>query len=343
MDFFSNNQTIFERICFLNYKIIFCTKMINISHPVRFFFVFFLVFSTSIISGKERKTHQIDFAADTSNLRNDMQTIINFGYRNYKNPRALDKTADFIKDKFSALSDSVSEQRYEVNNQTYRNIICSINTDKTERIIVGAHYDVYDEQDGADDNASAIVGLIRLAQLLKEENLNYRIDFVAYTLEEPPFFRTEEMGSHVHAAYLKERNIPVKGMICLESIGYFSDEKKSQTYSFPLHKLTLGTVGNFILVVSRKEDGQFGREMTSRMKNAGLISTKSVQGLMRLKGVDLSDHRNYWKFGFPAVMITNTAYYRNKNYHQKSDQIGTIDFKRLAAVVHQLNMTISEL
>lgn len=285
----------------------------------------------------------VDFAVDTAFLRSDMQRIIDYGYRNYKNPDVLDSVAFFIKNKFVALTDSVSEQVYSVNGQNYRNIIGSLNTDKTERLIIGAHYDVYGEQDGADDNASAVVGLIQLAQLLKNVELDFRIDFVAYSLEEPPFFRTENMGSHVHASYLKTNNIPVKGMICLESIGYFSDEKGSQTYSTPFHKLTMGTAGNYILVVSRKEDGKFGRAMTKGMKDAGLISTKSIKGLKRLIGVDLSDHRNYWKFGYPAVMITNTAYYRNKNYHRKSDTIETIDFKRLSAVIHQLTLVIQEL
>lgn len=302
--------------------------------------ILFLSFNFSIFAQVGSEKNEIDFVADTALLRSDMQRIIDYGYRNYKNPEVLDSVAYFIKNKFKTLTDSVTEQVYNVNGKDYRNIIGSFNSDKTERLIIGAHYDVYDEQDGADDNASAVVGLIRLAQLLKDEKLDYRIDFVAYTLEEPPFFRTENMGSFVHASYLKENNIPVKGMICLESIGYFSDEKGTQTYSTPFHKLTMGTAGNYILVVSRKEDGEFGKKMTNKMKDAGLISTKSIKGLKRLKGVDLSDHRNYWKFGYPAVMITNTAYYRNKNYHRKSDTIETIDFKRLSAVIHQLNMVI---
>ena len=315
----------------------------NIKNPQKRLSVLLLILSFSFSLSTQIDKSVVDYAADTTLLKSNMQSIIDFGYRNYKNPDVLDKTAYFIKEKFSALTDSVSEQSYTVNNHTYRNIICSFNTDKTERIIIGAHYDVYGDQDGADDNASAVVGLIRLAQLLKNKALDYQIDFVAYTLEEPPFFRTENMGSHVHATYLKENNIPVKGMICLESIGYFSNEKGSQTYSFPLHKLTMGTTGNYILVVSRKEDGEFGKSITKGMKNAGLITTKSVKGLKRLKGVDLSDHRNYWKYGFPAVMITNTAYYRNKNYHRKLDTIDTIDFKRLSAVIHQLNLVIREL
>ena len=305
--------------------------------------ILFLLLDFSISAQVGSEKHGVDFVADTAILRSDMQRIMDYGYRNYKNPDVLDSVAYFIKNKFKTLTDSVTEQVYNVNGKDYRNIIASFNANKNERLIIGAHYDVYGDQDGADDNGSAVVGLIWLAQLLKDEKLDFRIDFVAYTLEEPPFFRTENMGSHVHASGLKENNVPVKGMICLESIGYFSDEKGSQTYSTPLHKLTMGTAGNYILVVSRKEDGEFGKAMTNKMKDAGLISTKSVKGLKRLKGVDLSDHRNYWKYGYPAVMITNTAYYRNKNYHRKSDTIETIDFRRLSAVIHQLNMVVREL
>lgn len=305
--------------------------------------ILFLLLDFSISAQVGSEKHGVDFVADTAILRSDMQRIMDYGYRNYKNPDVLDSVAYFIKNKFKTLTDSVTEQVYNVNGKDYRNIIASFNANKNERLIIGAHYDVYGDQDGADDNGSAVVGLIRLAQLLKDEKLDFRIDFVAYTLEEPPFFRTENMGSYVHASCLKENNVPVKGMICLESIGYFSDEKGSQTYSTPFHKLTMGTAGNYILVVSRKEDGEFGKAMTNKMKDAGLISTKSVKGLKRLKGVDLSDHRNYWKYGYPAVMITNTAYYRNKNYHRKSDTIETIDFRRLSAVIHQLNMVVREL
>ncbi|MFV0390831.1 MAG: M28 family peptidase [Paludibacteraceae bacterium] len=305
----------------------------------------FLVVSVLQLSGNNfiRKSEfPVDYKADTALLKNNMQAIIDFGYRYYQNPDALNKTADFIKAKFLELSDSVTEQKYLVNGVAYKNIICSFNTDKKNRLIIGAHYDVCGEQDGADDNAAAVVGMLRLAQLLKNEQLDYRIDFVAFTLEEPPFYRTDSMGSHIHATYLKENNIPVLGMINLESIGYFSDKKHSQTYSRKIHNLTYGTVGNFILVV-RRDDGSFVRQVTKRMKESGLISTKSIKGLKRLKGVDQSDHRNYWKYGYPAVMITNTAYYRNKNYHRKSDTVDTIDFSRLSAVIHQLHYTISKL
>ena len=121
-----------------------------------------------------------------------------------------------------------------------KNIICSINTDKKERIVIGAHYDVCGDQDGADDNASGVAGLLELARLLKHEKLNYRIDFVAYTLEEPPFFGTENMGSSIHAKYISDNKISLKGMISLEMIGYFNDKPHSQKYPLSFLKWFYG-------------------------------------------------------------------------------------------------------
>jgi Zn-dependent M28 family amino/carboxypeptidase len=107
-------------------------------------------------------------------------------------------------------------------------------------IVIGAHYDVCQEQEGADDNASGVVGLLELARLLKNEKLKYKIELVAYTLEEPPFFRTEYMGSFIHAQSLQQAKTDVLGMICLEMIAYFSDKKGSQEYPIGLMSLFYG-------------------------------------------------------------------------------------------------------
>lgn len=122
-------------------------------------------------------------------------------------------------------SDSVSTQSYTANGLQYKNIICSFGTENARRIIAGAHYDVCGAQEGADDNASGIAGLLELARLLKGQKLNYRIDLVAYSLEEPPYFRTQYMGSYIHAKSLADSKANVYGMISLEMIGYFKDEK----------------------------------------------------------------------------------------------------------------------
>lgn len=259
--------------------------------------------------------------------------------RNYENLKALNSVAYYINSQFAKYADSTTFQKYLVEGKEYKNVIASFGTNNKERIIIGAHYDVCDEQDGADDNASGVVGLLELARLLQGKNLNKRIDLVAYTLEEPPFFKTDKMGSYVHANYLSENNIPVIGMICLEMIGYFDETKGSQDYPIGLLKLFYGSKGDFITVVRKLNSGKFARKFTHQIKTTKLIETKSFQGPKGLAGIDFSDHLNYWKCGFNAVMITNTAFYRNKNYHEETDQIKTLNLSKMAAVIQAVYET----
>lgn len=307
-----------------------------------FFLVLILLTSSCSTSGKVINGHQL--ISDTIQIKRDMDSIVKtIDYRNYKNLTSLNQVADYIKRQFMSVTDSVVEQKYDYQGTQYKNIICSINTHKKERIIIGAHYDVCGDQDGADDNASGVVGLLELARLLKNEELNYRIDFVAYSLEEPPFFRTDFMGSNIHAKYLNDNKIAVKGMICLEMIGYFSDKPNSQDYPAGFLSLFYGKKGDYITVVQKFGNGKFGNDVKRLMKKSKLLPTKSFKGPSSMSGIDFSDHRNYWKYGFSSVMITNTSFYRNKNYHEKTDKIETLDFKRMALTIDELYLAIRQL
>lgn len=275
--------------------------------------------------------------ADTARIQQQLQTIAGTGaYRHYLDPAELNRVAAYIETTFKTYSDSVWVQRYKVSGVTYKNIVCSFGTQHSKRIVVGAHYDVCGQQAGADDNASGTVGLLELARLLQGKTLGYRIDLVAYTLEEPPFFRSENMGSHVHAKYLYDKRIHVLGMVSLEMIGYFSDAKKSQSYPLKFLKLFYGSRGNYITVVQKFGNGKFGRKFKRLMKRQDIIRTKSFKAPARLTGIDFSDHLNYWKYGFRAVMITNTSFYRNKNYHLPTDTIETLDIPKMALVIDEV-------
>lgn len=267
--------------------------------------------------------------------------------RNAKNIASLNEAANYISDEWLKLELEVDTQKYIVDGKEFKNLICSFGPLNADRIIVGAHYDVCEEQAGADDNASGTAGLLELARLLKKHqpNLTYRIDLVAYTLEEPPYFRTQYMGSAVHAKYLKDNNISVKGMICLEMIGYFSDEKGSQDYPVGLLKLFYPNKGNYISVVSKFGNGnsKLTRVVKKGMKKGSDIKVTSVNAPASLPGIDFSDHLNYWKYDYPAVMITNTAFYRNKNYHQPTDLPETLDYKKMAEVIKGVYHSIIEL
>lgn len=271
----------------------------------------------------------------TENMRQTVRYLSTMNPpRNYLNTESLANSASFISKEFISFGLTSERQKFEVSGNIYENVIASVGPNEGIRIIIGAHYDVCGNQPGADDNASGIAGLLEIARFAKahESALPYRIDFVAYTLEEPPFFGTTNMGSYVHAKFLHENNISVRGMICLEMIGFFKDQKKSQRYPLSLMRLFYPDTGDFIGIVSNYGSSALSKQL-SRHLEATSMKVETLAAPSFITGVDFSDHRNYWKFGYDAVMITDTAFYRNPNYHEPSDTMETLDFIRMKEVV----------
>ena len=282
--------------------------------------------------------------ADTLLLKKHLHELTKQeGYRNYRDLKTLNAAADYIKQEFAQWADTTFFQEYTVGGQVYKNVIARFGSHNPNTIVVGAHYDVAGNQPGADDNGSGTAGLLELARLLKDKPLRHRLELVAYTLEEPPFFRTENMGSYIHAKSLKEDNAAVAGMISLEMIGYFSDAKGSQEYPVGALKLVYGNKGNYITAVRSFSAGGFAKRFARTFKQQGLIRTKRFTGPAWLPGLDFSDHLNYWKFGYSALMITDTAFYRNKNYHQPTDSMETLNLPKMALVVDQVLLTLLQM
>lgn len=260
--------------------------------------------------------------------------------RNYKNLTRLNAVADYIKNVFNTYADTVYFQEFSANGQSYKNVIASFGTHHKKRIIVGAHYDVCGDQQGADDNASGVTALLELARLLKSKTLNNRIDLVAYTLEEPPYFDTELMGSAIHANSLTNSKQEVLGMISVEMIGYFKDEKNSQDYPIGALSMIYGKRGNYITLVKKWKAGSFARKFCRKYKKSDVVKTKKFAGPRSLIGVDLSDHMNYWNVGISALMITDTSFYRNKNYHEATDTLETLDITRMTKVIDGIYLAL---
>ena len=275
--------------------------------------------------------------ADQTRLHADVEFLTELRpARNYRHPASLNQAADYIKTEFEKLNCRVEEQPFRVDGQLYRNIIASFGPAEAERIIIGAHYDVCGEQPGADDNASAVAGLLETARLLaaRAAPLTRRIDFVAFSLEEPPFFGTEDMGSAVHAKSLHDQHVAVRAMICYEMIGYFSDEPNSQR--FPDERLArlYPNTGNFITVVGKQGQEALVRQVQQLMQAHADLDVQSISLPSSVGLVGLSDHRNYWRYGYQALMINDTSFLRNPHYHQPTDTIDTLDFRRMAEVVN---------
>ncbi|MFT6500080.1 MAG: hypothetical protein ACJASQ_000187 [Crocinitomicaceae bacterium] len=263
-----------------------------------------------------------------------LDSIVDMGVRNYEDTAVLNQVGNYIHSQFEFYSDNVSKQEFKIGSLTFFNVIALVGDTTKPRIVVGAHYDVCQEQDGADDNGSGVVGLITTLKNLKDHRGEYCYEFVAYTLEEPPFYGSEYMGSHIHATDLKKRGVEVYGMISLEMLGFFSDEKKSQRYPLGILKLFYGGKGDYITLVGTFHKGKFVKRFTKEFKKSKMIKTKKFTGPKSLAGIDFSDHRSYWALGMDAMMITDTSFYRNENYHKNTDTMDTLDYHRMAAVVN---------
>jgi Zn-dependent M28 family amino/carboxypeptidase len=260
--------------------------------------------------------------------------------RSFTYPENLDRAAAYIAEQFRGAGGMVSEQPYQVNGRTYRNVIARFGPDTRERIVVGAHYDAAGEFPAADDNASGVAGLLELARLLGSNTPPMQVELVAYSLEEPPFFRTPYMGSAVHATSLKQQGVRVRAMFSLEMIGYFTDAPSSQRFPIGLLRAFYPSEGNFITVVGKLGNGRLVRRVKRAMRGAGPLPVHSINAPRLVPGVDFSDHVNYWDAGYDALMITDTAFYRNPNYHTALDTADTLDYRRMAMVVEGVQAAV---
>jgi hypothetical protein len=256
--------------------------------------------------------------------------------RDFEQTEDLERVASYVREQFEKAHGAVSDQPFQVNGKTYRNVIASFGPESGEVIIVGAHYDSFGPNAAADDNASGVAGLIELAYLLGQHAPALRTELVAYTLEEPPFFRTSSMGSAMHASFLKQKGAKVKAMLSLEMIGYFSDAPDSQRFPTAVFSFMYPSRGNFIAVVGSVGEGMLVRKVKSAMRAASPLPVYSINAPSFVPGFDFSDHLNYWNAGYPALMITDTAFYRNTAYHTKQDTADRLDYQRMSMVVQKV-------
>lgn len=249
--------------------------------------------------------------------------------RDYLHTDNLDHAAHYVSRAFQQVGAHVSEQPYSIDGREYRNIIARFGPPHGPVVVVGAHYDAYSELPGADDNASGAAGLLEAARLLASHTHETPVELVAYSTEEPPFFRSPDMGSAIHASSLRKSNRRIIAMIGLEMIGYFSEV---QPAPFAVLRLLYPATGDFIVVAGRWADRSLIKEVKKSMRGASALDVRSYCGPTDL-GSDLSDHRNYWGDRSHAVMVTDTAFIRNPNYHSKTDTPDTLDYSRMASVV----------
>lgn len=260
------------------------------------------------------------------------------GSRNSFQYSALAQAAYYIKKQMSQYDSNLLLQEYQIENQKFYNLVLEKPGEivPDEIIVIGAHYDTVLNSPGADDNASGIACLLELIRLLQNYSNRRTIRFVAFTLEEPPFFASEQMGSQVYARSCRAKNENIIGMIALEMLGYYTVKKNSQKAPFKDLKGKYSDKGDFIAVVGNESSRPLTEKFTASLKHTSLIKTELFIPFSYLPEIELSDHSSFWKQNYSAIMITDTAFYRNPNYHEAGDTIDTLNFRYFAKLVFSL-------
>ena len=268
----------------------------------------------------------------------------NIGERNYIYLNNLNAAADFIEQSLTRSGLRVERQPYRADGKTYYNIEAEKKGygDASRIIVIGAHYDSVSGSPGANDNASGIAALLALARRLANRQFASTIRFVAFCNEEPPFFWTKDMGSYVYARRCKERAENIAGMLSLETIGCYYEEEGSQHYMFPLG-LFYPSQGNFIAFVSNLSSRKLLKEAVSAFRRNTAFPSEGGSFPWLTPGVFWSDHWPFWKMGYPALMVTDTALFRYPHYHTGEDTPDKLDYDRMARVVTGLEKVIGEL
>lgn len=265
------------------------------------------------------------------------------GDRNLQRYPQLIKAANYVESQLRGAGYEVARQVYEVEGlECYNLEVALAGTERPDEIVVvGAHYDTYPGTPGADDNASGTAALLALARRFAGSQSQRTLRFVAFTNEEPPYFQKPTMGSWAYAHRSRELNENLVCVLSLETLAYYSDQPDSQRYPPPLG-LVYPSVGDFVGVVGNVASRPLvHRVLTSLRRNLQFpTQAGAVPGVM--PGVGWSDHWSFWQEGYPAVMVTDTAIFRNPNYHRASDTPDTLDYARLTRVVEGLEHVIRE-
>ncbi len=253
-------------------------------------------------------------------------------------PAHLRQAEEYLADTFTQFGLQVSAHPFVAGGGTYRNVVASLlPTRRVPRrgadapsapLLLAAHYDTVEGSPGADDNASALAVLLDVARRLRDVERLREVQFVGFCLEE-----TGLLGSRAYAAELKAAGRDIAGALVLECVGFASAQEGSQTVP-PGVPLTVPTVGNFLAIVGNTASASLTDSVTHAAKpHIPVVPLVVPENGDRLPDTRRSDHAAFWDLGFPAVMLTDTADFRNPHYHRATDTLATLSLTFLTDVV----------
>ena len=265
---------------------------------------------------------------------------------NLGHPEELERAAAHIEAALEGMGHAVRRQPFSAAGREVRNLEAVVEPAASaaagaKTLVVGAHYDSYGHAPGANDNGTGVAAVLELARLLADlrGNGSLRIRFALFVNEEPPFFKTESMGSLVYARRLKASGEPVLGMLSLETIGFYSDAEDSQRYPWPLG-LLYPRRGDFVAFVGLVSSRAFVRRTVASFRALAPFPSQGGTAPGFIPGIDWSDHWSFERVGIPALMVTDTALFRYPHYHSPADTPDKVDYERLARVVSGLERVV---
>lgn len=283
-------------------------------------------------------------AALSATLKRDVAELAGrIGDRNTDRPEALREAAAYVEAQFASVA-AVSRQTFSASGVSCDNLEIELRggSEPDEIVIVGAHYDSVSGCAGANDNASGVAGVLALARSLAKTSPARTLRFVAFANEEPPHFRTPEMGSRVYAARCRQRGERIAGMLSLETIGCYSDEEGSQHYPPPFG-LFYPSRGNFIAFVGNVSSRSLVRRCVRVFREKAAFPSEGGALPSITPGVGWSDHESFWREGYSALMVTDTAPFRYPHYHTAGDTPDKVDYDRAARVVAGVEHVLRDL
>ena len=255
------------------------------------------------------------------------------GERNVFNSEALRRAAAYIGAEWGAQGYGVERLKYDVSGIPCANLIATREggTRRNEILLLGAHYDSVVGSPGANDNASGVAALLEISRMFQGLEPALTVRFVAFVNEEPPFFSTGQQGSRVYAQAARRRGDDIRLMASLETIGCYSSEPGSQHYP-PLFRFFYPDCGNFIGIVSDFRSRAAMRRFAAAFRANSDFPMQTASTFRFVPGVAWSDHDSFWRQGYPAVMVTDTAFYRYRHYHAPTDTPDKLAYPELANV-----------
>ncbi len=286
--------------------------------------------------GRRGENERVSGAASADRLRAHLRRLaVDIGERNVFRPGTLEAAARYIEGQWTAQGYAVRPVTYEVEGTECANLEATLAGTGEEVFVVGAHYDSVRGSPGANDNGSGVAALLEISRLLAGERPHRTLRFVAFVNEEPPFFWWRNMGSMVYARRARERGDRIVGMVSLETIGYYSSRPGSQRYPLFLRLFYPGR-GDFLGFVSNLRSRKLLRRAVAAFRAASDWPVQSVAMFEFVPGIGWSDHLSFWRQGWPALMITDTAPYRYPWYHTPQDTADKVDYEALATVTDGL-------